>query len=303
MKSKTILIVDDTVLNIDILSEALDEYDIIETTNGKDAIEIAEEENVDLILLDVMMPELDGFEVCKILKENHNTKDIPIIFITAMIDEDSIAKAYDVGGSDYISKPFKIKELLARVKMQFRLQDLQNELKLLASTDSMTKLYNRRHFFKVSNHIVSSAKRSKEDLFIIMVDIDKFKNINDTYGHGIGDEVIIKLANILHDSQRKSDISCRYGGEEFVMLLTNTSVDGANSVAEKLRKSVETSVIKLENNQELQFTISLGVSQVDVEHDDNLDKAINRADIGLYQSKENGRNRVTDNTFNFQKLG
>ncbi len=147
MKNKTILAVDDTVANLDILIELLNSYDIVDATSGEDALEIVEEENIDLILLDIMMPEMDGFEVCAKLKENPATKDIPIIFITAKTDEDSIEKAYELGGSDYVSKPFKPKELLARVKIQFELQNLQNELKLLASTDSMTKLYNRRLFF------------------------------------------------------------------------------------------------------------------------------------------------------------
>ncbi len=127
MLNKTILIVDDTIVNLDILVELLSDYDVIDTTNGKDALGILKEESVDLILLDIMMPEMDGFEVCKRLKENKKTKNIPVIFITAMTDEESIEKAYDIGGVDYVTKPFKPKELLARVRTQFHLKDLQNK--------------------------------------------------------------------------------------------------------------------------------------------------------------------------------
>lgn len=293
---KTILLVDDTRTNLDILMELLgEEYDLIPSANTKDALEIVLEEEIDLILLDIMMPDLDGFEVCQILKENPDTKDIPIIFITAKIDEDSIEKAYVIGGSDYLTKPFKPKELLAKVKMQLQLQDLQNELKLLASTDPMTNLYNRRYFSKISEQNLDLAKRDKKDISIIMIDIDKFKNVNDTYGHQIGDDVIIQLADILKFYQRKSDIVCRYGGEEFVILLPNTSADGALIVAQKIRKSVEDTTIKIDNNEDFKFTISLGVSQIDISNELNIEKGLKRADEALYEAKETGRNKVCRN--------
>jgi len=211
MENKTILIVDDTVANLDILGELLKKYDVIDATNGEDALEILEDEKVDLILLDIMMPDMDGYEVCSRLKNNSNTKDIPIIFITAKTDEDSIEKAYEIGGIDYVTKPFRPKELLARVKRELQLQELQSELKLLASTDPMTKLYNRRYFTKMAEHTLDLVKREKKDLSIIMLDIDKFKNVNDTYGHQVGDDVIIELANTIRANQRNSDIVCRYG--------------------------------------------------------------------------------------------
>ena len=159
MKNKTILVVDDTISNLDIMGVILDKYDVMDATSGKDALEILDEEQIDLILLDIMMPDMNGYEVCEILKANPKTKDIPIIFITAKTDENSIEKAYDVGGIDYVTKPFKPKELLARVKTQLHVQNLQNELRVLASTDPMTKLYNRRYFTKVSAHALDLAKK------------------------------------------------------------------------------------------------------------------------------------------------
>jgi len=292
MINKTILIVDDTISNLDILVGLLDDYDVIDATNGKDALEILQEEKVNLILLDIMMPDMDGYEVCQKLKSNSITKDIPVIFITAKSDEDSIEKAYEVGGIDYVIKPFRPKELLARVNRELKLQDLQTELKLLASTDPMTKLYNRRFFTTMSEHSLDLAKRDKKALSVIMIDIDKFKNVNDTYGHKVGDNVIIHLASIFILDQRKSDIVCRYGGEEFVFLLPNTTLDGTYQVAQKIRKDVESSTINLPSNKILKYTISLGISQVDVENEENIELALKRADDALYRAKESGRNKV-----------
>ncbi len=292
MINNTILIIDDTVTNLDILSELLDDYDVIEATNGMDALDIVANEKIDLILLDIMMADMDGYEVCEKLQSNPDTKDIPIIFITAKTDENSIKKAYDIGGSDYVTKPFLPKELLAKVKKELQIKELIQELQLLASTDPMTKLYNRRYFFKISQHSFDLLKREKQNLSIIMLDIDKFKNINDTYGHSIGDEVIVHLANQIIMHQRKSDISARFGGEEFVILLPNTSLYGANIVAENLRKSVEESQININKNTTIQYTISLGVVQIDIQNNQTVENGIQEADNLLYKAKNNGRNKV-----------
>jgi len=288
---KTILIVDDTIANLDILSELLCEYDIVEATSGEEALGIANEDEIDLILLDIMMPDMDGFEVCEKLKENPKTKDIPVIFITAKTDETSIVKAYDIGGADYITKPFLPKELFSRIKKELQIQDMLNELKLLASTDPMTKLYNRRYFSKISQHSLDLAKREKKALSLIMIDIDKFKNVNDTYGHHIGDEVIIHLANQIRSRKRKSDISARFGGEEFVILLPNTNIDGAKIVAENLRKSIEDAIVICDGTT-VHYTISLGVSQIDLDANQNIEDGLKNADDALYEAKEAGRNRV-----------
>ncbi|MEA3554719.1 MAG: diguanylate cyclase [Campylobacterota bacterium] len=292
MQDKTILIVDDTITNLDILVELLDMYNIMDVTNGMDALDILNKEKIDLILLDIVMPEMDGFEVCRRIKSNPLTKDIPIIFITSKTDESSIEEAYDIGGIDYVTKPFKPKELLARVKTQLKMQELQEELRILASTDHMTKLYNRRYFTKISEHTLDLAARDNNDVSVIILDIDNFKKINDTYGHQIGDKVIIELANKLIKFQRRSDIICRYGGEEFVILLPNTSIDGAFTVAKKIRKDVELLQIKIDNNKDLKFTISLGVSQVSCDDEINIEASLKRADTALYKAKDSGRNMV-----------
>ncbi|RUM43757.1 MAG: diguanylate cyclase response regulator [Hydrogenimonas sp.] len=295
-----ILAVDDTELNTDILVELLrDRYEVITALDGERAIEIANKKHVDLILLDIMMPEMDGYDVCQHLKSNQKTKDIPIIFITAKTDETSIEKAYDIGGIDYVTKPFRPKELLARVQRELAMQKLidelkksQEELKLLAITDSMTKLYNRRYFSEISMELFALAKRENRPLSLIMLDIDKFKTINDTYGHKVGDEAIIALGNLLRKAKRKSDVACRLGGEEFVLLLPNTAYKDAKKVAEKIRKRVEKSKIPYDEGKTLSFTISLGVAEVDFEHEDQIEPALKRADDALYEAKKSGRNRV-----------
>ena len=290
MEMKKILIVDDTVSNLDILEELLTSYIVISCISGKDALEVVQEEQIDLILLDIMMPEMDGYEVCKKLKDNTQTRDIPIIFITAKSDEKSIEMAYDIGGSDYITKPFLPKELLARVKKELKMQDMLQELEVLASTDPMTKLYNRRYFLTSSQKIISLAQRNSYDVSLLILDIDKFKNINDTYGHTIGDSVIIALAQKLLNSQRESDISCRYGGEEFTVLLPNTSQEGARVVAENIRQNLENLAVPIEDSM-IHFTVSVGVSTL-LKEEKHIEKALKRADDALYEAKRNGRNRV-----------
>jgi len=287
-----ILVVDDNKSNIDILLNILSNYDCIPCLSGKNALEIINDEHIDLILLDIMMPEIDGFEVCKILKENSKTKTIPIIFITGQTDEDSIEKAYEIGGADYVIKPFRPKELLARVKKELNIQALLKELEYLASIDPMTKLYNRRYFTEVSEYTINLAKRDELKVSIIIIDIDKFKNINDTHGHQIGDEVIISLANTLQYHKRKSDIVCRYGGDEFVMMLPNTSIEGARILAMKIKDDVNSNTIKYSNNIKLKFTISLGIAAVNSSKPNAIELSLKKADDALYEAKKLGRDRV-----------
>jgi len=301
-EEKRILVVDDTESNIDILVELLsDIYEVMVALDGESAVEIAKEEIPDLILLDIMMPGMDGYEVCRILKSDEKTRDIPIIFITANTSEKSIEKAYDIGGNDYVTKPFRPRELLARVHRELELRKLiedlersREEMRLMAITDPMTKLYNRRYFSEISEDIFSLAKRNGHNLGVIMLDIDKFKRVNDTYGHQVGDEVIISLANVIVTHIRQSDTACRYGGEEFVILLPETDINGVRNVAEKIRRAVEESKMELPDGVELKYTVSLGITEADFEKDRNVEKVIGRADEALYDAKESGRNRVCD---------
>ena len=288
-----VLVVDDAELNIEILMSLLSaEYDILVALSGEEALEIIDSiTDVDLILLDVMMPGMDGFEVTKRLKSNDKTKDIPIVFVTAKTDEDTIEKAYDIGGSDYITKPVKPKELFVRVKKELKIKALIHNLENIASTDHLTSLYNRRYFFSIVVDIVNLAKRDKKNISMLMLDIDKFKNINDTYGHQSGDEVIIHLSESLRMITRNSDIACRYGGEEFLILLPNTDADGALKIAEKIRKYVMESRSFLINKPLVNYTVSIGVHELNIFGNQNVEASINKVDQALYIAKKNGRNK------------
>jgi len=169
---------------------------------------------------------------------------------------------------------------------------LQNKLEFQNQTDPLTKLYNRRYFSEVSNNLFKISHRDFKPLSILMLDIDKFKNINDTYGHSIGDRVIIKLAKTLIRIKRESDITCRYGGEEFIMLLPNTSLRGACAYSEKIRKKIEKLTVEIDEKITITFTISIGVSEIDFINDKNIELVINRADEALYKAKNGGRNQV-----------
>jgi diguanylate cyclase (GGDEF)-like protein/PAS domain S-box-containing protein len=168
----------------------------------------------------------------------------------------------------------------------------REELKQLASTDPMTKLLNRRSFYVLASKIMDIEKRENTKISLLMLDIDKFKNVNDTFGHSVGDDVIVKFAQTLQEMTRKSDLLCRWGGEEFVALLPNTSIDGGYTIAQKIRKSIASLSILLENQVHLSFTVSIGIIEICLQEDESIDSAISRADFALYEAKENGRNRV-----------
>lgn len=177
-------------------------------------------------------------------------------------------------------------------EINYKLEELNSELKALSYTDPMTQAYNRRYFYEQSSKMLSLAKRDKHEICIIMLDIDKFKNINDDYGHSVGDEIIIMLANELKEHVRTSDIVARFGGEEFVVFLYNTNLDNAEIIAEKMRNDIEKLKLKLSHEVTLGFTVSLGVAKYsDVLDLHDIEHTITRADKCLYIAKENGRNK------------
>lgn len=285
-KKHNILIVDDTKTNVDILIELLGEsYGVIPATSGESALSILKILSVDLILLDIMMPNMDGFEVCKKILSNPHTKDIPIIFITAKTDENDIEKAYEIGGSDYILKPFRPKELLAKVKRELKLQDLIKDLEFTSSHDTMTGIFNRRKFFELATKKLNETK----EIYALMVDIDNFKMINDNYGHDIGDIVIKKIVATIKDTLDEKAIFGRLGGEEFAIILDFH--ENSREDIEKIRANVENLSMDICSGEIIKGTITIGVAKAKDSMKD-IDSLLKLADVLLYQGKESGRNRV-----------
>lgn len=288
-RKKTILIVDDTKTNIDILLNLLGErYDIVVALDAESALETIEESSVDLILLDIMMPNIDGYEVCNRLKSNENTSDIPVIFLTARDDEDSIERAYEIGAIDYITKPFKPIELLARISTQLRVKELIEHLNFISSYDEMTGIYNRRKFFELSE---KKFAQNKNDMYAVMIDIDRFKDINDNYGHPMGDRVIKLITKTIASFISEDAVFGRLGGEEFCIVCNYSSSGSVIENIEKIREAIENLEIISDIGESIKVTISEGVAKASTETK-KLDELLKNADIALYEAKGLGRNRV-----------
>ena len=283
---KTILIVDDTESNIDMLLAILKEYDTVVATNGEDALNILEEEAIDLVLLDIVMSGIDGFEVCRRMKNNPNTHKIPVVFITAKSDEDTIEEAYSIGGIDYVTKPFKPRELRARVKTHLEFQSMVQHLDFIASYDMLTGILNRRKFFTLSQELFETH----DNVCAIMIDIDRFKHINDSFGHHGGDIALKSIAQSIAHNLSNEAIFGRLGGEEFSILLTNVEERSVMELVEKIREAIENSEITLDDATRVHCTISSGIAMKDA-MTKTLDMLLQKADNAMYEAKEKGRNR------------
>ncbi len=291
-----ILIVDDMPANIAVLVKALtSDYEISVAVDGEDALSIAASEHApDLILLDIMMPGVDGYEVCRRLKKDAATREIPVIFITAKDAEKDETRGLELGAVDYITKPFSLPIVKARVKTHLELKRKSDLLENLASLDGLTCIANRRRFDQLLEAEWSRALRTASWISIIMLDIDFFKAFNDNYGHAAGDDCLRKVAEALEGSLRRSaDTVARYGGEEFVAILPGTEPDGASTVAETLRQAVELLAIAHAYSAVSQVvTVSAGVASAIPMADSSAGTLVACADKRLYEAKFEGRNRV-----------
>ncbi|MBF0422048.1 MAG: diguanylate cyclase [Magnetococcales bacterium] len=292
-----ILVVDDTETNIDVLLELLDPlYEVSVALDGRTALDLVVKERPDIILLDVMMPEMDGWTVCRALKENDATRDIPVVFLTARGQTDDELKGFELGAVDYITKPFAGVVVQARVKTHLELKSQRDYLASLSTLDGLTGIPNRRRFDAALGHEWQRAIRGNMALSLILMDVDHFKAYNDNYGHAAGDECLRRVAKdgfrrVVH---RAADLVARYGGEEFVCLLPDTDHAGARHVAEVFRSNLE--AIHLPHAYSSvapHVTMSLGVATVIPSTDHKPLFLIEKADSQLYLSKKNGRNRVT----------
>jgi diguanylate cyclase (GGDEF)-like protein len=254
-RKNKILVVDDVPVNVQLLTTYLASvgYDVFTARDGQEALDKVAAVQPDLILLDVMMPKLNGFEVCERLKSDSATKIIPVIMVTALNEIEDKIKATESGADDFVSKPFNKLELLTRVKSLLRIKQLHDELRAkvkeleqarerlrqLAITDGLTGLYNHRYFKEHLEQELLRANRHLLHVSVVMLDIDHFKKFNDTYGHPAGDAILRMIAKLLKDNIRKIDLAARYGGEEFCLVLVETNKPAAAIAAEKVRRIVE----------------------------------------------------------------
>jgi len=299
-KKPTVLLVDDMTTNLLLLNDLLkEEYEVKVAKNGKKAIEIALGDNqVDLILLDIMMPKMDGYEVCKVLKNNDQTKNIPIIFVTAKDGEEDEEYGLNLGAIDYITKPFKKTIVKLRVRNHIELKLKSDILEELSMYDGLTHIPNRRYFDEMFDRRYKDAMRQNEDLTIVMIDIDFFKLYNDNYGHGKGDEALRKVAMALKDTlKRPSDFIARYGGEEFIAIINNLPQNNIPIVANELLNAVKNLNIEhLYSKVQNKITISLGIFHKTKDLNIEKDKILASADELLYKAKNSGRDRFCSNS-------
>ena len=292
-----ILIVDDTPTNIHVLAETmLNEYRIKVATNGKSALEIMEKEGSkpDIVLLDIMMPEMDGYEVCRRIRQNPGTQEIPVIFITAKKDKLDEEYGLNLGAMDFITKPFNAAIVKARVRNHIDLKKKKDLLESLALIDGLTGIPNRRRLDESLETEWKRCLRSGKPLSVAMADIDFFKAYNDNYGHGAGDDCLKRIAHVLASSlARPSDMVARYGGEEFVAILPDTDLAGAHVLAERWCRNVAAAAVPhAYSSAASHVSISVGYSSQIPSANLSSGTLLEMADKMLYQAKAAGRNRA-----------
>jgi diguanylate cyclase (GGDEF)-like protein len=291
-----ILIVDDSPQNIKVLGTILKDegYQINVAQNGKQALEIVEKVSPELILLDIMMPVLNGYETCRKLKENPEIRDIPIIFLSAKIEPEDVVTGFEIGGADYITKPFNASILLARVKTHITLMKKSKQLKDISQKDGLTLIANRRRFDEFLEMEWRRCMRNQCPLSLIMIDIDHFKAYNDFYGHLQGDNVLRKVAKTLEKfTQRPGDLTARYGGEEFAVILGDTDEKNSQELAWKMCRQIEKQQIPHEKSGVSDVvTASFGTAAVLPGKANSTSLLLELADKRLYEAKEQGRNQV-----------
>lgn len=290
-----LLIVDDQPANIRVMAEALrDRYELLFATSGAKAIEMAVTGDIELVLLDVVMPDLDGFEVCRRLKSDERTSRVPVIFVTAREEASEEARGFDAGGVDYITKPIRPPVVRARVQTHLELKRSRDLLEQLASIDPLTGIPNRRRFEVALDQEWKRAVRAGTPLSLAIIDVDYFKKFNDTYGHARGDDCLRAVAQALSgEARRPGDLAARYGGEEFGAIFPDADSAAMQLVTARLLDSVRT--LAIDHAASLCATsVSVSIGSVSIVPSQGDDPAaiLESADRMLYQAKENGRDRA-----------
>lgn len=307
MSNERILFVEDNALQARSAIEYLEKsgYEIVWVENGISAIKHIKSQPFDLIVLDLVLPDIDGNQVCRLLKSTCDTKDIPIIILSAKgSTTEKVFGLEEAGANDYLVKPYDPSELKARIYACLRTKGLQDELReknrqleelllkveTLAMTDQLTGLFNRRHFGAVFEKEFNRTIRYKHPMSCLMIDIDHFKRINDGYGHNVGDGVLREMSNLMASCIRQVDTVARWGGEEFIVLLPETTEESALQVVSRLLTTVSTNKFSSLPNQ---VTVSIGLASMPNSHIETSEAMIAEADRALYRAKAAGRNRVS----------
>jgi len=299
MENKRVLIVEDEQNVLDILSEALTQagYDVKSSNSAREAMELLKTFKPHLVLTDNDMPEITGIEMLRDLRLQKNY--VTVIFVSGRSDSQFVVDALKVGADDYIRKPFRINELLARVEVALRVNDLHRDLleanmKLqdMVDHDDLTGLYNMRSMYEKIDVEIKRCKRYSRKMACVMVDMDNFKSVNDNHDHLFGSFVLKKMGGIIKDLVRETDFAARYGGDEFLIVLTETTLSGAGIFCEKLRSGVEKFDFR-DGKDSIRLTTSIGfaLGGDGIEHDAR--SLVRAADKFLYKSKEGGRNRYS----------
>lgn len=295
-----ILIVDDDAAICDSLREFIEMFGFKSYTvyNAEDALDVLQQRDIQVVITDIVLPGMDGLELTHLIKKKF---DADVIVMTGYSGDHCYEEAINRGASDFVLKPVRFHELLLRLKKVLKDRRLAQEriemlkkLQELAITDGLTKLYNSRHFYNQLETEVDRCNRYKNSLSLILMDIDHFKRYNDTYGHLKGDKVLAKIGKIIKGCLRKNDSAYRYGGEEFTLILPETPIDGAFSVAQRIQKTVEKTIFEPIGGITVFVTISIGITEYIQEED--ITTFIQRADQAMFTSKNNGRNLITSIT-------
>lgn len=297
MKDATVLITDDSLVVRAVVRAHLETegHHVVEAEDGLAALELCRKSAPDIILLDIEMPGLDGYQVLAELKGDPELTDVPVVFLTDRTNMEDVLAGLRGGAHDYLKKPFEPAELLARVasalhvkQLQDQLRDRNADLDRMSRTDVLTGLYNRRHLDDELVRLHNDARRHHDPLCVLLLDIDHFKHVNDTYGHPAGDAVLVAFAQRLRDQLRAGDIAGRWGGEEFLVLLPRTPLDGAIILSERIRRATE-STPATAAGQDISVTVSGGCA---LGPGGSVEELLNAADTQLYAAKAAGRNQI-----------
>ena len=293
--SHTLLVVDDSKTAREVILHSLSETNLfsnfLTAENGADALEILYSNSVDVILCDLHMPVMSGYELLQKLQKEKDFCDLPLILLTSQTEQKEKIRCLDLGACDYVTKPFDTAELKARVQVHLKLKILQDQLKEVANTDPLTGLGNRRRLFEMLSSEMARSQRIDKPFSLAMIDIDHFKKVNDTYGHMGGDKVLAELSKEIVFGIRKYDLATRFGGEEFAVVFPETTLDQAAIVAERIRARIK-KISFTDELSDLRLSVSLGVATYPAPGIDTIDDLIREADNALYQAKKNGRDRI-----------